>query len=137
MWICVTLCTLFFLVFQGERLRIPANKCCPECVASSHGSCQYEGLPYGVSYMGITLKGEGPFDMQLLTLDFTLCICRTRASGARLPARCASVPEEVLPVLLCPVLPSPALRTTLRSPQKESAVLAVSGTEVRLAHFVL
>ncbi|KAK7933749.1 hypothetical protein WMY93_004645 [Mugilogobius chulae] len=31
---------------RGERLRIPANKCCPECI-SSQGSCQYEGLTYG------------------------------------------------------------------------------------------
>ncbi|KAM7391087.1 hypothetical protein PAMP_021803 [Pampus punctatissimus] len=32
---------------RGERLRIPANKCCPECVSSSQDSCQYEGVIYG------------------------------------------------------------------------------------------
>ncbi|GLD61427.1 extracellular matrix protein FRAS1 isoform X1, partial [Lates japonicus] len=32
---------------RGERLRIPANKCCPECVSSSQGSCQFEGVVYG------------------------------------------------------------------------------------------
>ncbi|KAM8885583.1 extracellular matrix organizing protein FRAS1 isoform 1-T2 [Spinachia spinachia] len=32
---------------RGERLRIPANRCCPECVSSSEGSCQYEGVVYG------------------------------------------------------------------------------------------
>uniref|UniRef100_A0A3Q2PFS0 Fraser extracellular matrix complex subunit 1 n=1 Tax=Fundulus heteroclitus TaxID=8078 RepID=A0A3Q2PFS0_FUNHE len=34
-------------VQRGEFLRIPANKCCPECVASSQDSCQYEGVTYG------------------------------------------------------------------------------------------
>uniref|UniRef100_A0A3Q3IUW6 VWFC domain-containing protein n=1 Tax=Monopterus albus TaxID=43700 RepID=A0A3Q3IUW6_MONAL len=32
---------------MGERLRIPANKCCPECVSASQGSCHYEGVTYG------------------------------------------------------------------------------------------
>uniref|UniRef100_UPI001ED83835 extracellular matrix protein FRAS1 n=1 Tax=Scatophagus argus TaxID=75038 RepID=UPI001ED83835 len=32
---------------KGERLRIPANNCCPECVSSSQGACQYEGAVYG------------------------------------------------------------------------------------------
>ncbi|KAM4616687.1 extracellular matrix organizing protein FRAS1 [Polymixia lowei] len=32
---------------KGERLRIPANQCCPECVSSSQGSCQHEGVIYG------------------------------------------------------------------------------------------
>ncbi|XP_056274598.1 extracellular matrix protein FRAS1 [Pseudoliparis swirei] len=32
---------------RGQHLRIPANKCCPECVSSSQGSCQYEGFVYG------------------------------------------------------------------------------------------
>ncbi|KAI3372108.1 hypothetical protein L3Q82_006961 [Scortum barcoo] len=31
---------------RAERLRIPANKCCPECVSSSQGSCQHEGVTY-------------------------------------------------------------------------------------------
>uniref|UniRef100_A0A3Q1EVU2 VWFC domain-containing protein n=1 Tax=Acanthochromis polyacanthus TaxID=80966 RepID=A0A3Q1EVU2_9TELE len=38
-----------FFSFQGERLRIPANKCCPECVSSSQSSCHYEGVTYGWS----------------------------------------------------------------------------------------
>ncbi|XP_034027090.1 extracellular matrix protein FRAS1 [Thalassophryne amazonica] len=32
---------------RGERLRIPANMCCPECVSSSQGSCHHEGVIYG------------------------------------------------------------------------------------------
>ncbi|XP_072243382.1 extracellular matrix organizing protein FRAS1 isoform X1 [Leuresthes tenuis] len=32
---------------RGEHLRIPANKCCPECVSSSQDSCQYQGVTYG------------------------------------------------------------------------------------------
>uniref|UniRef100_A0A3Q2DG67 Fraser extracellular matrix complex subunit 1 n=1 Tax=Cyprinodon variegatus TaxID=28743 RepID=A0A3Q2DG67_CYPVA len=32
---------------RGEFLRIPANKCCPECVSSSQDSCQYQGATYG------------------------------------------------------------------------------------------
>uniref|UniRef100_A0A3Q4HVK7 Fraser extracellular matrix complex subunit 1 n=1 Tax=Neolamprologus brichardi TaxID=32507 RepID=A0A3Q4HVK7_NEOBR len=31
---------------RGEHLRIPTNKCCPECASSSQGSCQYEGVTY-------------------------------------------------------------------------------------------
>ncbi|KAM6930976.1 extracellular matrix organizing protein FRAS1 [Xenentodon cancila] len=31
----------------GENLRIPTNKCCPECVSLTRGSCQYEGVTYG------------------------------------------------------------------------------------------
>lgn len=34
---------------QGEHLRIPSNTCCPQCASSSQGSCQHEGLIYGVS----------------------------------------------------------------------------------------
>ncbi|KAK0152758.1 Extracellular matrix protein FRAS1 [Merluccius polli] len=32
---------------KGERLRIPGEGCCPECVSTSHGSCQHQGLTYG------------------------------------------------------------------------------------------
>uniref|UniRef100_A0A8D0CH89 Fraser extracellular matrix complex subunit 1 n=1 Tax=Scleropages formosus TaxID=113540 RepID=A0A8D0CH89_SCLFO len=32
---------------KGERLRIPPNKCCPECFPQSQGSCQHEGAVYG------------------------------------------------------------------------------------------
>lgn len=44
--VCADLCVSFL---QGERLRIPPNKCCPECISLSQGSCQHEGLIYGVS----------------------------------------------------------------------------------------
>lgn len=44
--VCIDVCVSFP---KGERLRIPANKCCPECISSSQGSCQYEGVVYGVS----------------------------------------------------------------------------------------
>ncbi|XP_028314463.1 extracellular matrix protein FRAS1-like [Gouania willdenowi] len=33
---------------RGERLQIPSNQCCPQCISSS-GSCDYEGVTYGVS----------------------------------------------------------------------------------------
>ncbi|XP_073695623.1 extracellular matrix organizing protein FRAS1 [Garra rufa] len=32
---------------RGERLRIPPNKCCPECFAQLPGICQHEGKVYG------------------------------------------------------------------------------------------
>ncbi|CAB1322430.1 unnamed protein product, partial [Coregonus sp. 'balchen'] len=32
---------------RGERLRIPPNQCCPECLPSSRGSCQHEEAVYG------------------------------------------------------------------------------------------
>ncbi|XP_061586644.1 extracellular matrix protein FRAS1 isoform X2 [Cololabis saira] len=32
---------------KGETLRIPTNRCCPECVSLTRGSCQYEGVTYG------------------------------------------------------------------------------------------
>ncbi|XP_030622204.1 extracellular matrix organizing protein FRAS1 [Chanos chanos] len=32
---------------RGERLRIPPNKCCPECLPQSAGSCQHQGAIYG------------------------------------------------------------------------------------------
>uniref|UniRef100_A0A8C1C586 Fraser extracellular matrix complex subunit 1 n=1 Tax=Cyprinus carpio carpio TaxID=630221 RepID=A0A8C1C586_CYPCA len=35
----------FFLV----RMKIPPNKCCPECFAQLPGICQHEGMVYGVS----------------------------------------------------------------------------------------
>ncbi|KAL2092357.1 hypothetical protein ACEWY4_012155 [Coilia grayii] len=35
------------MCFQGERLRIPPNKCCPECFPQSTASCQHEGAVYG------------------------------------------------------------------------------------------
>ncbi|XP_059921872.1 extracellular matrix protein FRAS1 isoform X2 [Gadus macrocephalus] len=32
---------------KGERLRIPADGCCPECVSTSQDLCQHQGLTYG------------------------------------------------------------------------------------------
>uniref|UniRef100_A0A8C1KDS0 Fraser extracellular matrix complex subunit 1 n=1 Tax=Cyprinus carpio TaxID=7962 RepID=A0A8C1KDS0_CYPCA len=32
---------------RGQRLRIPPNKCCPECFAQLPGICQHEGMVYG------------------------------------------------------------------------------------------
>uniref|UniRef100_A0A672MQB1 Extracellular matrix protein FRAS1-like n=1 Tax=Sinocyclocheilus grahami TaxID=75366 RepID=A0A672MQB1_SINGR len=32
---------------RGQRLRIPPNKCCPECFAQLPGVCQHEGMVYG------------------------------------------------------------------------------------------
>ncbi|XP_051540724.1 extracellular matrix organizing protein FRAS1-like [Myxocyprinus asiaticus] len=32
---------------RGERLRIPPNKCCPECFAQLPGTCHHEGVVYG------------------------------------------------------------------------------------------
>ncbi|CAM4540352.1 unnamed protein product [Leuciscus chuanchicus] len=32
---------------RGERLRIPPNKCCPECFAQLPGICHHEGMVYG------------------------------------------------------------------------------------------
>ncbi|XP_046698206.1 extracellular matrix protein FRAS1 [Silurus meridionalis] len=32
---------------RGERLRIPANRCCPECFPQSLPSCQHQGAVYG------------------------------------------------------------------------------------------
>ncbi|XP_051278840.1 extracellular matrix protein FRAS1 isoform X2 [Dicentrarchus labrax] len=47
---------------KGERLRIPANKCCPECISSSQGSCQYQGVIYG-------------HDSQWSPSSCTVCVC--------------------------------------------------------------
>ncbi|XP_041854892.1 extracellular matrix protein FRAS1 [Melanotaenia boesemani] len=47
---------------RGEHLRIPANKCCPECIASPQGSCQYEGVTYG-------------HDSQWSPSACSLCVC--------------------------------------------------------------
>lgn len=41
---------MFLWMFsKGERLRIPPNKCCPECFAQLPGICHHEGMVYGVS----------------------------------------------------------------------------------------
>lgn len=49
-----------WMCFQGERLRIPANRCCPECFPQSAGSCQHQGAVYGVSD---TLVDEAQLNM--------------------------------------------------------------------------
>uniref|UniRef100_A0A672YIC3 VWFC domain-containing protein n=1 Tax=Sphaeramia orbicularis TaxID=375764 RepID=A0A672YIC3_9TELE len=64
---------------RGEHLRIPANKCCPECV-SSQGSCTYEGVVYG-------------HDSQWSPSPCSLCIC----SGGGVS--CTAMP---CPPLSCP-----------------------------------
>ncbi|XP_067377534.1 extracellular matrix protein FRAS1 isoform X3 [Channa argus] len=70
---------------RGERLRIPANKCCPECVSSSHGSCHYEGDVYG-------------HDSQWSPSPCSVCIC-SRGSVSCNPLPC--------PPLSCPADQSP------------------------------
>lgn len=45
---CVRALTLVFSL-KGERLRIPPNECCPECISMSPDSCRYDGAVYGVS----------------------------------------------------------------------------------------
>ncbi|KAM7415601.1 hypothetical protein PAMA_017903 [Pampus argenteus] len=70
---------------RGERLRIPANACCPECVSSSQDSCQYEGVIYG-------------HDSQWSPLPCSVCIC------SRGSVSCTTSP---CPPLSCPVDQSP------------------------------
>lgn len=54
---------IFVSFKKGEHLRIPTNKCCPECASSSQGSCQYEGVIYGVSdYKNVCFS----FTMQII-----------------------------------------------------------------------
>ncbi|XP_036955362.1 extracellular matrix protein FRAS1 isoform X2 [Acanthopagrus latus] len=65
---------------KGERLRIPANKCCPECISSSQGSCQYEGVIYG-------------HDSQWSPSPCTVCVC------SRGSVSCSARP---CPPLACP-----------------------------------
>ncbi|KAM7019160.1 LOW QUALITY PROTEIN: extracellular matrix organizing protein FRAS1 [Tautogolabrus adspersus] len=48
--------------YRGERLRIPANSCCPECVSSPQNSCQYEGVTYSD-------------DSQWSPAPCTVCVC--------------------------------------------------------------
>lgn len=62
-WSCLVFMCLFNCAsfLKGERLRISANKCCPECISSSQGSCQYEGVIYGVSKNDIYIYRERGF----------------------------------------------------------------------------
>uniref|UniRef100_UPI0037E879D7 extracellular matrix organizing protein FRAS1 n=1 Tax=Semicossyphus pulcher TaxID=241346 RepID=UPI0037E879D7 len=64
---------------RGERLRIPANGCCPECVSSSQ-SCQHEGRTYSV-------------DSQWSPSPCTVCVC-SRGGASCSPWPC--------PPLSCP-----------------------------------
>ncbi|KAK2838085.1 hypothetical protein Q5P01_015297 [Channa striata] len=59
---------------RGERLTIPANECCPECVSSSQGSCRYEGAVYG-------------HDSQWSPSACSVCVC-TRGSVSCHPLPC-------------------------------------------------
>ncbi|CAB1319258.1 unnamed protein product, partial [Coregonus sp. 'balchen'] len=43
---------------RGERLRIPPNQCCPECLPSSQGSCQHEEAVYGCILWSETLPSS-------------------------------------------------------------------------------
>ncbi|XP_071779938.2 extracellular matrix organizing protein FRAS1 [Centroberyx gerrardi] len=70
---------------RGERLRIPANKCCPECVSPSQDSCQHEGVIYGP-------------DSQWRPSQCSVCVC----SGGGVS--CAPPP---CPPLSCPADQSP------------------------------
>ncbi|KAM3867993.1 extracellular matrix organizing protein FRAS1 [Diretmus argenteus] len=67
-------------VQRGEHLRIPANKCCPECVSPSQGSCQYEGVVYG-------------HDSQWSPSQCSVCVC---SSGS------VSCTPRLCPPLSCP-----------------------------------
>ncbi|XP_015220286.2 extracellular matrix organizing protein FRAS1 [Lepisosteus oculatus] len=47
---------------KGEQLRVPPNKCCPECDLQTQGFCQYEGQIYG-------------HDSQWSISKCTVCLC--------------------------------------------------------------
>ncbi|XP_010786063.1 extracellular matrix protein FRAS1-like, partial [Notothenia coriiceps] len=70
---------------RGERLRIPANQCCPECISSSQGSCQYEGVIYA-------------HDSQWSPSPCTACVC-SRGSVSCTPHPCSplSCPSDQSP----------------------------------------
>ncbi|CAB1414147.1 unnamed protein product [Pleuronectes platessa] len=70
---------------KGELLRFPANKCCPECIPSSQGSCQHEGIVY-------------QHDSQWSPSPCLLCLC----SGGSVS--CTARP---CPPLSCPADESP------------------------------
>uniref|UniRef100_A0A3Q2YTJ4 VWFC domain-containing protein n=1 Tax=Hippocampus comes TaxID=109280 RepID=A0A3Q2YTJ4_HIPCM len=64
---------------RGERLRIPADQCCPECVSSIEGSCNYQGITY--------------HDSQWSPSPCTICECSASVASCG-PHRC--------PALSCP-----------------------------------
>ncbi|XP_077417485.1 extracellular matrix organizing protein FRAS1 isoform X1 [Vanacampus margaritifer] len=65
---------------RGERLRIPADQCCPECVSSVKGSCNYQEVTYA-------------HDSQWRPSPCTLCQCSDGVASCG-PHRC--------PALSCP-----------------------------------
>uniref|UniRef100_A0A8C7J2L3 Fraser extracellular matrix complex subunit 1 n=1 Tax=Oncorhynchus kisutch TaxID=8019 RepID=A0A8C7J2L3_ONCKI len=65
---------------QGERLRIPPNQCCPECLPSSQGSCQHKEAVYG-------------HDSQWSAPQCQVCVC----SGGSVSCR-----QRPCPPLSCP-----------------------------------
>ncbi|XP_045551338.1 extracellular matrix organizing protein FRAS1 isoform X3 [Salmo salar] len=65
---------------RGERLRIPPNQCCPECLPSSQGSCQHKDAVYG-------------HDSQWSVSQCQVCVC----SGGSV-----SCSQRPCPPLSCP-----------------------------------
>ncbi|XP_061672611.1 extracellular matrix protein FRAS1 isoform X3 [Syngnathoides biaculeatus] len=65
---------------RGERLRIPANQCCPECISSVNDSCNYQSVTYA-------------HDSQWSPSPCKLCEC-SRGVVSCAPHRC--------PTLSCP-----------------------------------
>uniref|UniRef100_A0A8C7CEK8 Fraser extracellular matrix complex subunit 1 n=1 Tax=Oncorhynchus kisutch TaxID=8019 RepID=A0A8C7CEK8_ONCKI len=65
---------------RGERLRIPPNQCCPECLPSSQGSCQHDEAVYG-------------HDSQWSPSQCQVCVC----SGGSVSCR-----QRPCPPLSCP-----------------------------------
>ncbi|XP_042177181.1 extracellular matrix organizing protein FRAS1-like [Oncorhynchus tshawytscha] len=65
---------------KGERLRIPPNQCCPECLPSSQGSCQHDEAVYG-------------HDSQWSAPQCQVCVC----SGGSVSCR-----QRPCPPLSCP-----------------------------------
>ncbi|TSN86075.1 Extracellular matrix protein FRAS1 [Bagarius yarrelli] len=75
---------------KGERLRIPANGCCPECFPQSAGNCQHQGAVYGnenlviqpgqccpqcISNPCIAAGKEYKDDQQWQKSSCTTCVC--------------------------------------------------------------
>ncbi|XP_073717143.1 extracellular matrix organizing protein FRAS1 [Misgurnus anguillicaudatus] len=60
---------------RGERLRIPPNKCCPECFAQLSGICHHEGVAYG-------------HDSQWSASKWSVCTC-SHGKAACGPRACA------------------------------------------------
>ncbi|XP_029574000.1 extracellular matrix organizing protein FRAS1 [Salmo trutta] len=65
---------------RGDRLRIPPNQCCPECLPSSQGACQHDEAVYG-------------HDSQWSVSQCQVCVC----SGGSV-----SCSQRPCPPLSCP-----------------------------------